>query len=130
MKAMSARKKELEDLLRYADLYRETKPIYDEWKGIKWKGKREKFEMEHERDLKMFRMARRKLEKYLSPAGKIPAQAWRQELTEIQRKHKTEYERYKPMRDDLMKLLRVKNCVDTVLRQQEQTQEKRREVER
>ena len=34
MKAMSARKKELEDLLHYADLYRETKPIYDEWRGI------------------------------------------------------------------------------------------------
>ena len=130
MKAMSARKKELEDLLHYADLYRETKSIYDEWKGIKWKGKREKFEMEHERDLKVFRMARRKLEKHLSPAGKIPAQAWRQELAEIQKKYKTEYERYKPMRDDLIKLLRVKNCVDTVLRQQEQTQEKRREVER
>ena len=86
--------------------------------------------MEHERDLKTFCMARRKLEKYLSPAGKIPAQAWRQELTEIQRKYKTEYERYKPMREDLKKLLRVKNCVDTVLRQQEQTQEKRREAER
>ena len=130
MKAMSTRKKDLEDLLHYADLYRETKPIYDEWKGIKWKGKREKFEVEHERDLKTFHMARRKLEKHLSPAGKIPAQAWRQELEEIQKKYKTEYERYKPMREDLMKLLRVKNCVDIVLRQQEQTQEKRREAKR
>ena len=130
MKTMSARKKKLEDLLHYADLYQETKPVYDEWKGIKWKGKREKFEMEHERDLKTFRMARRKLEKHLSPAGKIPAQAWRQELGEIQKKYKTEYERYKPMREDLRKLLRVKNCVDSVMRQQEQTQEKRREAER
>ena len=117
-------------MLHYADLYRETKPIYDEWKGIKWKGKREKFEMEHERDLKVFRMARRKLEKHLSPAGKIPVQAWRQELASLQQKYQAEYERYKPMREDLMELLRVKNCVDTVLRQQEQTQEKRREVER
>ena len=130
MKAMSARKKKLEDLLHYADLYRETKPIYDEWRCIKWKGKREKFEVEHERDLKMFRKARRKLEKYLSPAGKIPAQAWRQELASLQQQYQAEYERYKPMREDLRMLLRVKNCVDTVLRQQEQAQEKRREVER
>ena len=130
MKAMSARKKELEDLLRYADLYRETKPIYDEWKGIKWKGKREKFEAEHERDLKTFRMACRKLEKHFSPAGKIPVQVWRQELALLQQKYQVEYERYKPMREDLMKLLRVKNCIDTVLHQQEQTQEKRREAER
>ena len=130
MKAMSARKKELEDLLHYADLYRETKPIYDEWKSIKWKGKREKFEMEHERDLKVFRMARRKLEKYLFPAGKLPVQAWRQELASLQQKYKAEYERYKPMQEDLRKLLRVKNCVNTVLWQQEQTQDKHREAER
>ena len=130
MKTMSARKKELENLLHYADLYRETKPIYDEWKGIKWKGKKEKFEVEHERDLKTFHMARRKLEKHFSPAGKIPAQAWRQELALLQQQYQAEYERYKPMREDLMKLLRVKNCVDTVLRQQEQTQKNRQEVER
>ena len=130
MKTMSARKKELENLLHYADLYREAKPIYDEWKGIKWKSKKEKFEVEHERDLKMFRMARRKLEKHFSPAGKIPVQAWRQELALLQQQYQAEYERYKPMREDLMELLRVKNCVDTVLHQHEQTQKKRREVER
>ena len=130
MKTMSAQKKELENLLHYADLYRETKPIYDEWKGIKWKGMREKYEAEHERDLKTFHMTRRKLEKYLSPAGKIPAQAWRQELALLQQQYQAEYERYKPMREDLMELLWVKNCVDTVLRQHEQTQEKRREAER
>ena len=130
LKAMSARKKELEDLLHYAGLYQETKSVYDESRGIKWKGKREKFEVEHERDLNVFHMARRKLEKHFSSTGKIPVQAWRQELAEIQQKYPAEYERYKPMRDDLTKLLRVKNCVDTVLCQQEKPQEKRREVER
>jgi len=130
MKTMSARKKELEDLLHYAGLYRETKPIYDEWKGIKWKGRREKFEEEYEQDLKMFHMTRRKLEKYRTSAGRIPVQSWQQELDSLQQKYQAEYERYKPMRDDLMKLLRVKNCVDTVLRQQEQSQEKCKEVER
>ena len=130
MKAMSARKKELEDLLHYADLYREAKPVYDELQGIKWKGKREKFKAEHERGLKMFRMARRKLEKNLSSAGKIPTQAWQQELASLQQRYQAEYERYKPMRDDMAILLRVKNCVDTVLRQQEPAQGKQQEVER
>ncbi len=130
LKAMSARKKELEDLLHYADLYRETKPIYDEWRGIKWKGRREKFKLENEGDLRTFHMARRKLGKYLSPAGNPPVQAWRQELASLQQKYQAEYERYKPMRDDLMKLLRVKNCMDTALRQQEQPGQKRREAER
>ena len=130
LKAMSNRKKELEELLHYFALYRETKPIYDEWKGIKRKGRREKFEREHGGDLRTFHMTHRKLERHRTPAGKIPAQAWRQELTTLQQKYRSEYERYKPMRDDLRKLLQVKNCVDTALRQQEQAQEKGREVER
>lgn len=120
----------MEDLLHFAGLYQETKPIYDELQGIKWKGKRGKFEVEHERDLNVFHMARRKLEKHFSSAGEVPVQAWRRELAEVQLKCPAEYERYKPMRDDLTMLLRVKNCVDTALRQQEQSQEKRREVER
>ena len=129
LKAMSARKEELADLLHLADLYRETRPVYDKWKGIKWKGKRENFELEHERNLKVFQMTRRKLDKHRTPAGKIPVQAWRQELAEIQRKYPAEYEQFKPLRYDLSKLLQVKNCVDTALRQQEQAQEKRRQTE-
>jgi len=130
MKAMSARKKELEELLHYVDLYREGKPIYDKLQGIRWKGRRKEFELEHERELKVFHMARRKLEQYRTPAGKIPAQAWRREVAEIQQQYQAEYERYKPLREDLIKLLQIKNCVDTALRQQEQSQVKRREVER
>ena len=124
LKAMTARKKELEDLLHLADLYRETKPVHDELNGIKWKGRREKFEAEHERELKVFHMTCRKLEQYRSPAGKLPVQAWRRELAEIQQKYPAEYERYKPLRDDLMKLRQVKSCVDAVLRQRDRTQER------
>ena len=75
-------------------------------------------------------MACRKLKKHLSSAGKIPAKAWRQELAALQQEYTVEYEQYKPMRDELMKLLRVKNCVDTALRQQERTQEKHQDRER
>ena len=44
MKAKRDRLNELKELLRLVDLYRDTKPVYDELQGIKWKGKREKFE--------------------------------------------------------------------------------------
>ena len=130
MKAKRDRLNELKELLRLVDLYRDTKPVYDELQGIKWKGKREKFEREHENELRTFHMARRKLDKHRSPEDKIPIQAWRQELAEIQRNYPAEYERYKPLRDDLKKLRQVKSCVDTTLRQQEQTRQKQREVER
>ena len=130
MKAKSARMNELKELLRLAALYRDTKPIYDEWKGIKWKGKREKFERAHEGELRTFHMARRKLDKHRSPAGKIPVHAWEQEQARLQQEYKSEYEQYKPIQDDLRRLQQVKRNADAAIHQQEQTQQKRREVER
>ncbi|MCI9656828.1 MAG: MobA/MobL family protein, partial [Lawsonibacter sp.] len=130
MKAKHERLNELKELLRLVDLYRDTKPIYDELQGIKWKGKREKFEREHEGELRTFHMARRKLDKHRSPAGKIPAHAWEQEQARLEQEYKAEYEQYKPIRDDLRRLQQVKRNADVAIRQQEQTRQKRREVER
>ena len=130
LKAKSTRLNELKELLRLVDLYRDTKPIYDEWKGIKWKGKQEKFELEHENELRAFRMTRRKLDKYRSSAGKIPVHAWEQEQARLQQEYKAEYEQYKPILDDLRKLQQVKRNANAAIRQQEQSWQKRWEVER
>ena len=130
MKVKHERLNELKELLRLVDLYRDTKPIYDELQGIKWKGKREKFEREHENELRTFHMARRKLDKYRSPAGKIPAHAWEQEQARLQQEYKAEYEQYKPIQDDLRRLQQVKRNADTAIHQQEQARQKRREAER
>ena len=130
MKVKHDRINELKELLRLADLYRDTKPIYNEWKGIKWKGKRENFEREHERELRTFHMTRRKLDKYRSPAGKIPVHAWEQERARLQQEYTAEYEQYKPIQDDLRKLQQVKRNADAAIHQQEQTRQKRREIAR
>lgn len=130
MKAKSARVNELKELLRLAALCRDAKPIYDQWKGIKRKGQREKFELEHERELKTFHMARRKLDRHRSPAGEIPVHAWEQEQARLEREYKAEYERYKPIRDDLRRLQQVKRNADNAMRQQEQTRQNHREAER
>ena len=130
MNAKSARLNELKELLRLVDLYRDTKPIYDEWKGIKWKGKRENFELEHENELRTFHMTRRKLDKHRSPAGKIPVHAWEQERAKLQQEYKAEYEQYKPIQDDLWRLQQVKRNADAAIRQQKQTRQRRRETER
>ena len=130
MKAKHERLNELKELLRLVDLYRDTKPIYDEWKGIKWKGKREDFERAHEGELRTFHMARRKLDKHRSSAGKIPAHAWEQEQARLKQEYTAEYEQYKPIQNDLRRLQQVKRNANVAIRQQEQTRQKRREVER
>ena len=75
-------------------------------------------------------MVRRKLDKYRSPAGKIPVHVWEQEQERLYQEYQAEYEQYKPIQDDLWKLQQVKRNTDTAIRQQEQTRQKRREAER
>lgn len=124
------RMKELRELLERATAYSKLKPVHEQMNAIHWKGKREKFRAENEVDLRLFYMARRKLQPYFSPEGKLPLTAWRKELERLQQEYEADYARYKPIRADLMKLLKVKSCVDAARRQQGRMQERRREMER
>lgn len=55
----SDRISKLKDSLRHAENFRKYKPIADELDSIKFKGKREKFQKEHNSELTMFHMAKR-----------------------------------------------------------------------
>lgn len=75
-------------------------------------------------------MARRKLEKLHTAAGKLPLPAWKRELGQLHQEYQTLAAEYKTLWDDMKKLLHVKVCVDTALRRQERTQARRRDIER
>lgn len=107
--ANKKRSKELRDWLRYAEQYKCFKPLYDELRTIRWKPKREKFKAEHESELRQFYMARRKL-----PGG-IRISDWQHELATLEHEGYAAYAKYKTLRDELVKLLDVKFCVDRAL---------------
>ena len=65
-------------------------------------------------------MARRKLMDAFTPDGKLPISAWRREMERLAREHEAAYARYKPLRDDLTKLLQVRHHVNVVLEQRGQ----------
>jgi len=130
MKGKSDRMKKLDDLLQYTETYRELRPVFDKLNGIKWKGHREKFKAEHEGELTRFYMARRKLEKHFSSEGKLPVTAWQREREALQQAYQSEHDEYKPMWDDLKKLLQVKHCVDTATRQREREKPCSHDMER
>ncbi len=115
MDASDKRRKEMKDLLQQAENYARLKPIFDEMNSIRWKGQREKYRQEHERDLRQFYMARRKLKDAFTPDGKLPISAWRKEMETLAREHEAAYARYKPLRDDLTKLLQVRHHVNVSL---------------
>ena len=122
MDKKSQRMKELQKLMEQAENYAQLKPVYDEMNAIKWKGKRENFKEAHAGELRLFYMARRKLEEHFSFDGKLPITSWRKETAKLRQEYDAAHAEYKPLRDELVKLLQVKNCVDTALRQQEQLQ--------
>ena len=115
MDASDKRRKELKDLLQQAENYVRLKPIFDEMNSIRWKGQREKYRQEHERELRQFYMTRRKLKDAFTPDGKLPISAWRQEMETLAREHEAAYAKYKPLRDDLTKLLQVQHHVNVAL---------------
>lgn len=107
--ANKKRTKELHELLRYAETYKRFEPLHDQLSAIKWKYKRERFKSEHESELRQFYMARRKL-----PGGhphfRLAARA-----CNAGARGYAAYAKYKTLRDELVKLLDVKYCVDRAL---------------
>lgn len=107
--AKRSRIKQLRELLRYADQYERTKPVHNQLRDIKWKSKREQFKTEHESELRQFYLARRKLADGIHPAE------WQCELDALEQDCEDEYAKYRPLRDEMKKLLDVKYCVDRAL---------------
>ena len=118
---------ELTGLLEQAERYRELKPIHTQLNAIHRKGQREKFKAAHEGELRQFYMARRKLKDHFTPEGRLPLTKWKTEYGKLQQAYQEEYAKYKPIREDLMKLYQAKSAVDTARRQQEQAHTQRRD---
>ena len=117
LKEMSARMKELSDLTRYAEDFKRLAPVYEELNAIIFKKKREAFAADHESELKLFYLAKRKLDA-AAPDHKIPLSEWKKELTELSESYATESEKLKPIRVELKELYNIKSKLDTILRQQ------------
>ena len=116
--------KKLREQLRYLKQYNETKPVFDEMNRIKWKGKREKFQESHDQELRMFYVSRRML-KGISITPKL----WERDLAELEQIHRKEYEKQKPLYEDLKMLWKVKHQVNQVLQDQRQNKQHQYEIE-
>ena len=123
-----ARIKEIDELLRQAENYREFKPIYDQMNGIKFKKRREDFARTHERELDMFYMARRKLKPYAAD-NKLPVVSWKQERTRLQQEIAATDAQHAEIWQEVKELLNIQKCVEDV-RHQQRTQKKERGIDR
>jgi len=125
-----SRSKEIKDLLNFAQMYADTKSVYDQMNAIKFKKRREKFQQEHENELRRFYLARRKLKDHFTKDGKLPLTQWRRELAGLEQAVQRISAEQRPLSDEWKKLIGVKASVQNTLRQMEHTPRKNREQER
>ena len=135
MKTAEERMKKLQKLIEYGKNYTEYKPIQDEYRQIRWKGKQEKFAEARRAELTLWDAANRYLHAHLPEGVKtLPISAWEKEYTALKAQREAEYDTLKETRAEVAELQKIRKCVDIALRadQPEQTQSrtKRHEQER
>ena len=135
MKAAEQRMKELQKLIEQGKNYLAYKPIHDEHKQIRWKGKQEKYAEAHRAELTLWDAASRYLHVKLPEGVKsIPIAAWEKEYAELAAQSKAGYAKLKAARAEVAELQKIRKCVDIALRaeqpEQIQTRTKRHEQER
>ena len=134
MKTAEQRMKELQKLMEYGRNYQTYKPIQDEYRQIRWKGKQEKFAEAHRAELTLWNAASRYLHANLTDTKTLPISKWKQEYADLKEQRDTDYTKLKATRAEVAELQKIRKCVDIALKaeQPEQTQNraKRHEQER
>ena len=118
MSASAQRVSDLDEMIRLGETFLRTKPIVEELNGIHWKGRREKFQTAHEAELRAFQAARRVLkERYgITGAKGIAIQEWKKEKAQLTRERERLYGQYKPLDEEMSRLLAVKHCAEIVMK--------------
>ena len=120
--SQTARMKEIRKLPDYLATYHEMKPIYDGLQKIKFTRSKEKYKSDHASELKQFYEARRKLSAEF-PDGKFDRQKLDAEYSRLEQEHEETYAQFKSIRADSQQLWKIKSCVDSARKNQEQTQQ-------
>jgi len=114
LKAKGEQLKELRKLLTYADTAAKLRPIYGEYRNIRFDKQKAKFKAEHEPELKKYFAARRELEKAF-PDGSFDRNALEQELSQLEAEYDETYAQFQELKvgsDQMWKLKRILEADD------------------
>ena len=124
--------KELDELLRMADYYKDGKPVADKLKTIRFEKSRQKYKAEHDDTLRLFYMAERKLKGQMVD-GKLPTAAWRAEKARLETEYRDLLTELTPLYADVKKLWAIHYNIYEVQHEQERqnsvTRQKKPEIE-
>ena len=121
-KTAENRMKEVSEFLRQAQNYTDTRPTYDKWYSIKFKGAKERFKTEHDTELRKYYAAERKLKPYFHD-GKLPLTKWRNELSALETECEQNQTELNAMKREVQSLRQITIAVDYALKDQQDKHE-------
>jgi DNA repair exonuclease SbcCD ATPase subunit len=111
----TAELKKIKELLEYADTYQKLKPVKEQY-DKKFIGKKS-FYSKHEKELKRYYAAERKLMEHKDEEGKIPTGLWEQRMGALEQDKAKLKKEKSALSSQLKSFERVQACVDAVLRE-------------
>ena len=102
----------------------ELKPIVDGLQKIKFDKAKAKYKAEHEKELKRYYAARRKVLE-MFPDGKYDSRILDKQYGELEQVHKETYEKFVAIRDEYQRIWHIQSCVNKGLGNTEQAHEKK-----
>lgn len=118
------RMKELRRLNSDLDTYERLKPVYDKLQTFKFKRSREKFKEEHEGDLRLFYIVRRRLKEEFKE-DKPDRKKIVTEYARLEAAHEKTYARFQPIREEFQRLWRIRSNLRSALQLEELTPEQK-----
>ena len=115
MSYCATRKKELKDWLNWGNLLQTNQPVMAKLSIIHFKGARERYAQEHEHEIKLYRMAKRKLGAVVDVTKPLPVAEWEKEIEALERTSKEAYAQFQPLREEAQTLWTIKYQVQKVL---------------
>ena len=106
----NAQRKEVKELINLLDIYRETKPIYEE--GVKKFFGKEKYMQENEGRIKQYQMAKRKLTKASKTrGGKLTKKTLEKELAALDSEYSAIRDEFVKSRDEVQMVSRIQYSI-------------------
>ena len=118
------RMKEIRKVPEYVSTLQELKPIVDGLQKIKFDKAKAKYKAEHEKELKRYYVARRKVLE-MFPDGKYDGRILNKQYAELEQTHKETYAKFVAIREEYQRIWHIQSCVERGLGNGEQTHEKK-----
>lgn len=124
MDTETSRMKEMRKMPEYVATLQELKPIVDGLQKIKFDKAKAKYKAEHEKELKRYYAARRKLLD-MFPDGKYDSRVLNKQYDELEQTHKETYAKFVAIREEYQRIWHIQSCVERGLGNAEQTRQKK-----